>query len=228
MTKKQMISTLRGMNFGTVIGSKGDEALRMAIAELEQEPYDRFEYGTDGNVYKMTISNGKEFEQEPCLSSQEKSRFSQEVSQEPCDTISRDAVLDLLDKDRHEYTIQKVKALPSVQSKPIDCDDAISRAELYKAIDSWDKFGYTETGCFVRLTKEFDEKYVGYVHLEDVITAIQGMPSVQPSRKGHWIDYSDEGYVECPFCEHATNCEGNIAELHYCFWCGASMEGSKE
>lgn len=36
---------------------------------------DRLEYGTDGNVYKMTISNGKEFEQDcdkceyanPCL-----------------------------------------------------------------------------------------------------------------------------------------------------------------
>lgn len=40
MTREQMISTLRGMDFGSTIGSKGDEALRMAIAELEQEPCD--------------------------------------------------------------------------------------------------------------------------------------------------------------------------------------------
>jgi len=40
---------------------------------------------------------------------------------------------------------------------------------------------------------------------------------------GEWIDYSDEGYVECPFCGHATNCEDNIDELHYCFYCGAKM-----
>ena len=38
MTREQMISTLRGMDFGSTIGSKGDEALRMAIAELEQQP----------------------------------------------------------------------------------------------------------------------------------------------------------------------------------------------
>jgi DNA-directed RNA polymerase subunit RPC12/RpoP len=36
-------------------------------AKEEQVPItDRIEYGTDGNSYKLTISNGKEFEQEPC------------------------------------------------------------------------------------------------------------------------------------------------------------------
>lgn len=34
--------------------------------------------------------------------------------------------------------------------------------------------------------------------------------------QGEWIDHSEEGYVECPFCEHLTNCEDNIDELHYC------------
>lgn len=46
--------------------------------------------------------------------------------------------------------------------------------------------------------------------------------SVQP-RKGKWLDYSDEGYVECPFCHSATNCDGNKDELHYCFSCGAEL-----
>lgn len=45
---------------------------------------------------------------------------------------------------------------------------------------------------------------------------------------GKWIDYSDEGYVECPFCEHATTCEDNIDELHYCFYCGARMVEPQE
>lgn len=45
----------------------------------------------------------------------------------------------------------------------------------------------------------------------------------EPSRKGHWRDYSEDGYVECPFCEHATNCEDDIDELHYCFYCGAEL-----
>lgn len=55
------------------------------------------------------------------------------------------------------------------------------------------------------------------------------MPSVTPVRpKGHWIDHSDEGYVECPKCGSATNCDDNIADLHFCFSCGAKMEGSEE
>ena len=45
---------------------------------------------------------------------------------------------------------------------------------------------------------------------------------------GEWIDYSDEGYVECPFCGNATNCEDNKDELHYCWHCGARMKGGAE
>lgn len=40
MTEKQMISTLKGLTFGTVVGSKGVEALEMAIQALSQEPCD--------------------------------------------------------------------------------------------------------------------------------------------------------------------------------------------
>lgn len=43
-------------------------------------------------------------------------------------------------------------------------------------------------------------------------------------RTGKWIDYSEDGYVECPFCHSATNCDDNIDELHFCFSCGAKME----
>ena len=46
----------------------------------------------------------------------------------------------------------------------------------------------------------------------------------QPERqKGEWIDYTEDGYVECPFCHNATNCDGNKDELHSCFSCGADM-----
>lgn len=55
------------------------------------------------------------------------------------------------------------------------------------------------------------------------------LPSVTPIRpKGHWIDHSDEGYVECPKCGSATNCDDNIADLHFCFSCGADMREVKE
>jgi len=59
---------------------------------------------------------------------------------------------------------------------------------------------------------------------------IKQLPSVT-QKSGEWIDYSDEGFVECPICGHATTCEDNIDELHYCFYCGARMvkpQGSSE
>lgn len=57
-----------------------------------------------------------------------------------------------------------------------------------------------------------------YIAIEE----LEALPSAQP-RKGKWIDYSDEGYVKCPFCHSATNCDGNKDELHYCFSCGAEL-----
>lgn len=46
--------------------------------------------------------------------------------------------------------------------------------------------------------------------------------------QGEWIDYSGEGFVECPICNSATNCDGNIEELHFCWKCGAKLkEGVK-
>ena len=40
---------------------------------------------------------------------------------------------------------------------------------------------------------------------------------------GKWEDYSDEGYVECPFCGSLTTCDDNKDELHYCWNCGAEL-----
>lgn len=50
--------------------------------------------------------------------------------------------------------------------------------------------------------------------------------ALQERKSGKWIDHSEDGYgyVECPFCGYLTTCEGNIGDLHYCFWCGAKME----
>ena len=125
MTREQMISTLRGMDFGSTIGSKGDEALRMAIAELEQEP---------------------------------------------CDTISREAVKKWICKtcpddsecQRDCDVIKGIDALPSVQPKPIECEDAISRRKAISVISACD-------GKSAQ------------------IEALEQLPSVQPSRKGQTV-----------------------------------------
>ena len=51
---------------------------------------------------------------------------------------------------------------------------------------------------------------------------LEKLPSAQPENV-EWIDYSDDGYLECPFCHSATNCDGDKDELHYCFSCGAEL-----
>ena len=56
------------------------------------------------------------------------------------------------------------------------CEDAISRAELLKAIDTWDKFGCDANTKLV----PYQDYYVPYIHYYDVVNCIKGMPSVTP------------------------------------------------
>ena len=75
---------------------------------------------------------------------------------------------------------------------------------------------------------EDDEIAVCYVTPYDADALGMAIKALEKEpRKGHWIDHSDEGYVECPICKTATNCCGNISSLHYCFSCGAEMEGKE-
>ena len=102
-----------------------------------------------------------------------------------------------------------------------DADDAIGIARLTDqsiCISQWtgNEKSYEEA---IKLVKE-----VAGMSL-DCDDAHKKLPSVTPARKeGHWIDHSDEGFVECSECGSATNCDGNIADLHFCFNCGAEMD----
>ena len=57
--------------------------------------------------------------------------------------------------------------------------DCISRAELLKAMDTWDKFGYTAQYGLERLDKD-DKGFVPYVKYDDMVNCVKGMPSVTP------------------------------------------------
>jgi len=153
--------------------------------------------------------------------------------QEPCeDAVSIDVIIewlkskDLIGLSSQEKNARKeLQALVSVQTKQ-ECEDAVSREELLKAIDTWDKFGYTETGCFVREPKG---DYVPYIHYDDVIKSIKGMPSVQPKPKtGHWINtgIDEEWYARaygCSLCGHTM-----VGKDKYCPNCGCRMVEPQE
>lgn len=69
-----------------------------------------------------------------------------------------------------------------------------------------------------------DHGLCGYCSDREIISeAIKHGTPYEERPRGEWRDHSDEGYVECPFCEHATTCNDDIEELHFCFFCGASM-----
>ena len=126
---------------------------------LEQQPCERFEWGIDGNVYKITkAKDGKEI----------------------CQQV---------------------------------CRDAISRQAVLEKMADYVASGYADSA------EDFEE-------YSRIICQLPSVTSTQKHEK--WIDYRDEGFVECPFCGHATNCEDDIDELHYCFYCGCRMVEPQE
>lgn len=73
--------------------------------------------------------------------------------------------------------------------------------------------------------RKWVDKYKPYIECEDAIKELSPVTLIRP--KMRWIDHSDEGYVECPKCGSATNCDDNITALHFCFSCGAEMRGEE-
>lgn len=76
-----------------------------------------------------------------------------------------------------------------------------------------------------------------HIDKEELIKALQydreqyqkGYKDGKP-KNGKWKNFIDDGYVECPFCGHATTCECSEAmkDLHFCFYCGADMRSDEE
>ncbi len=52
--------------------------------------------------------------------------------------------------------------------------DLISRSELLKAMDTWDKFGYDEHNRLIRIDRT-NEEYVPYVRYEDMVNCVMDM-----------------------------------------------------
>ena len=60
--------------------------------------------------------------------------------------------------------------------------DLIDRAELLKAMDTWDKFGNDPNEGLIPLrTPALQDRYVPYVKYDDMVNCVKGMSSVAPS-----------------------------------------------
>lgn len=65
--------------------------------------------------------------------------------------------------------------------------DPIDRVELLKAMDTWDKFGYSTRYGLERLDKD-DKNFVPYVKYDDMLKCVKGMSSVTPPTKDRALD----------------------------------------
>ena len=111
-----------------------------------------------------------------------------------------------------EYKESSNSEKPNKSEIPTGSEDCISRKAALEMAKSYNTDGWDMYTPLV-------------VDVED----IEELPSATPIRpKGYWIDHSDEGYVECPRCGSATNCDDNINDLHFCFSCGSDMRGEEE
>jgi hypothetical protein len=100
-------------------------------------------------------------------------------------------------------------------------------------MDTWDKFGYTTQYGLERLDKD-DKGFVPYVHYDDMIKCVKGMPSVIPympsitpqePRKGYWLHRPHVyGVTYCSVCDF----ELKIDNTNYCPNCGADMREVEE
>lgn len=126
-----------------------------------------------------------------------------------------------LAKDLVNDTISRRAALDMILGQPIELHYPSWYAEQIKALPPAQSYTDEEIRRIQELEQaQFEKMYeLGY----------QAGRAAQPERqKGEWIDYTEDGYVECPFCHNATNCDGNKDELHFCFSCGADMREVSE
>lgn len=103
--------------------------------------------------------------------------------------------------------------------------DAVSRQAALDALSTWDKFGFDHTGCFVREPKD---DFITYIHYDDVVKCIKGLPSVSTEKTGRWIKSRDSygnNHFTCPFCEHDIATKADTWEDNYCSNCGCRMKG---
>lgn len=102
--------------------------------------------------------------------------------------------------------------------------DLIDREETLKAMDTWDKFGCDENYRLIPLRGIDENSYVPYVHYDDMVKAVKGMPSAQ--KTGKWIVHTEIKnvyggiYIECSECGESYVVQHLDAEI-FCRTCGS-------
>ena len=101
--------------------------------------------------------------------------------------------------------------------------------KILEAMDTWPKYGCNPDGRFLELTKETEADYVPYVHYDDMVKVVKGIPSldVAPVIHAHKVRAHSQGggthWVVCSHCEKPIDWQDA-----YCKHCGAIMDEEVE
>lgn len=150
------------------------------------------------------------------------------LEQEPCEELYR-----LITNSNSLMLLENYKTgeRTVIEKRLEPCEDCISRAELLKAVDTWDKFGCDADTKLVPVK----DCYVPYIHYDDVVKAIKGMPSIQPKLKTDepmQVELEGDGYSDgklvydygkCPKCGWEFEYGEKDWEEPYCCHCGQKL-----
>lgn len=112
-------------------------------------------------------------------------------------------------------------------------DRCLSENGILEAMDTWPKYGCMPDGRFIRLTKENEKDYVPYVHYDDMVKVVKGIPSldVAPVIHAHWVKNGDGMWADgrlhvmtCSNCKALFRYHGKKSNVNYCYKCGARMD----
>lgn len=189
------------------IDEKHKEFVRMSLEALDPElkidaiPVSKFNlgdnvvYGTDGKLYKITVSSGKEYKQEPC-GDEELVSVRQELLDRGDEVVSFRQLVERFEEVEEEYKgvpwdLRQIYNNFNILIGEEPCEDAISRAYIEPIIEE------LENICVN-----------GDEHILDLLAIIKNAPSVTPQPKMgcEGCIYEKTGNNSTYPCSHCGRC----------------------
>lgn len=126
------------------------------------------EYEEKNDIGNLTRAERREFQQWISKALDQEPKISLDTYKQV--TRERDIAIEQLHELGYEFG-EKIE--PTTKNDL--AVDLIDRAELLKAMDTWDKFGYSARYGLERLDKD-DKDFVPYVKYDHMVNCVKGMP----------------------------------------------------
>ena len=161
--------------------------------------------------------------------------------QKAIDALKISALVRVMTQEEFNDYIQTINQIIDwLEQKPTNKNslgvNCIDKTELLKAMDTWDKFGYTARYGLERLDKD-DKGFVPYVKYDDMVNCVKNMHSVTPQEpvksEPMQVDLEGDGYADgelvydygkCPKCGWEFEEGDKDWEQQYCCHCGQKLK----